>query len=117
MSQSDVITGAVTSSDDRVARAAIEAFGRIGGEQALAALVSALEGPRAEAAEKALLAFNGRIDPMVERLLARDDAEVLVPALRLAAARRMTVAADRVFALLETSDKQVREAVMLLFLM
>ena len=110
VSQSDVITGAVTSSDDRVARAAIEASGRIGGEQALAALVSALEGPRAEAAEKALLAFNGRIDPMVERLLARDDAEVLVPALRLAAARRMTVAADRVFALLETSDKQVREA-------
>lgn len=47
---------------------------------------------------------------MVERLLARDDAKVLVPALRLAAARRMTVAADRVFALLETSDKQVREA-------
>lgn len=47
---------------------------------------------------------------MVERLLARDDAEVLVPALRLAAARRMTVAADRVFALLETSDKHVREA-------
>lgn len=84
VSQSGVITGAVTSSDDRVARAAIEASGRIGGEQALAALVSALEGPHAEAAEKALLAFNGRIDPMVERLLARDDAEVLVPALRLA---------------------------------
>lgn len=110
VSQSGVITGAVTSSDDRVARAAIEASGRIGGEQALAALVSALEGPHAGAAEKALLAFNGRIDPMVERLLARDDAKVLVPALRLAAARRMTVAADRVFALLETSDKQVREA-------
>ena len=110
VSQSGVITGAVTSSDDRVARAAIEASGRIGGEQALAALVSALEGPHAGAAEKALLAFKGRIDPMVERLLARDDAKVLVPALRLAAARRMTVAADRVFALLETSDKQVREA-------
>lgn len=110
VSQSDLITGAVTSADDRVARAAIEASGRIGGGQALAALAWALEGPHAKAALKALLAFNGRIDPQVEQLLARDDAKVLVPALRLAAARRMTVAADRVFALIDSSDTQVSEA-------
>lgn len=110
MSQSELITGMVASSDERVARAAIEASGRIGGEQALAALASALEGPHAGAAMKALLAFNGRIDPLVEQLLARDDAQTLVPALRLAAARRMTVAAERVFSLLDAADNQVREA-------
>jgi len=110
VSQSAVITGAVTSSDDRVARAAIEASGRIGGQQALAALSAALEGPHAQAAEKALLAFNGQIGPMVEQLLARSEAEALVPALRLAAARRMTAAVDRVFALLKASDGQVRNA-------
>lgn len=110
VSQADVITAAVASSDDRVAQAAIEASGRIGGEQALAALVAALEGPHTGAAMKALMAFNGRIDPAIERLVASDDAATLVPALKLAAARRMTPVADRVFALLGSSDAGVRAA-------
>ena len=100
VSQADVITAAVASPDDRVAEAAIAASGRIGGEKALRAL----------AAMKALLAFNGQINPEVERLLAKDDAGVLVPALKLAAARRMSAAADRVFALLGSSDAEVRAA-------
>ena len=66
--------------------------------------------PHAGAAMKALLAFNGQINPEVERLLAKDDAGVLVPALKLAAARRMSAAADRVFALLGSSDAEVRAA-------
>mgnify|MGYP000007308865 CR=1 FL=1 len=77
---------------------------------AFAALAGALEGPHAGAAMKALLAFNGQINPEVERLLAKDDAGVLVPALKLAAARRMSAAADRVFALLGSSDAEVRAA-------
>ena len=101
---------AVASPDDRVAEAAIAASGRIGGEKALRALAGALEGPHAGAAMKALLAFNGQINPEVERLLAKDDAGVLVPALKLAAARRMSAAADRVFALLGSSDAEVRAA-------
>ena len=44
------------------------------------------------------------------RLLAQDDAAALVPALKLAAARRMSAAADRVFALLGSSDAEVRAA-------
>ena len=110
VSQADVITAAVASPDDRVAEAAIAASGRIGGEKALRALAGALEGPHAGAAMKALLAFNGQINPEVERLLAKDDAGVLVPALKLAAARRMSAAADRVFALLGSSDAEVRAA-------
>ena len=96
VSQADVITAAVASPDDR--------------EKALRALAGALEGPHAGAAMKALLAFNGQINPEVERLLAKDDAGVLVPALKLAAARRMSAAADRVFALLGSSDAEVRAA-------
>lgn len=110
VSQSDLITAAVASSDERVADAAIAASGRIGGEKALTALIGALEGPHAGAAMKALMAFNGQIDPEVGRLLAKDDAKILVPALKLAAARRMSDAADRVFALLGSSDAQVRAA-------
>lgn len=110
VSQSDVITAAVASSDDRVADAAIGAAGRIGGEKALAALIGALEGPHAGAAMKALMAFNGRINPEVARLLAGNDAGTLVPALKLAAARRMSDTADRVFALLGSSDALVRAA-------
>ena len=110
VSQADVITAAVASPDGCVAEAAIAASGRIGGEKALRALAGALEGPHAGAAMKALLAFNGQINPEVERLLAKDDAGVLVPALKLAAARRMSAAADRVFALLGSSDAEVRAA-------
>ena len=110
VSQADVITAAVASPDDRVAEAAIAASGRIGGEKALRALAGALEGPHAGAAMKALLAFNGQINPEVGRLLAQDDAAALVPALKLAAARRMSAAADRVFALLGSSDAEVRAA-------
>ncbi|WP_295935933.1 family 16 glycoside hydrolase [uncultured Alistipes sp.] len=107
-SQIAVITAAVASSDDCVARAAIEASGRIGGQQALLALSKALEGAHAAAAVKALLAFNGSIDAEVERLLMTDNSKVLVPALKLAAARRMTVVADRVFVLLDSKDAEVR---------
>lgn len=110
VSQADVITAAVASPDDRVAEAAIAASGRIGGGKALQALAGALEGPHAGAAMKALLAFNGQINPEVGRLLAKDDAAALVPALKLAAARRMSAAADRVFALLGSSDAEVRAA-------
>lgn len=93
-----------------MAEAAIAASGRIGGGKALQALAGALEGPHAGAAMKALLAFNGQINPEVGRLLAKDDAAALVPALKLAAARRMSAAADRVFALLGSSDAEVRAA-------
>ena len=43
---------------------------------------------------KALLAFNGQINPEVGRLLAKDDAAALVPALKLAAARRILKQTD-----------------------
>lgn len=110
VSQSDVITAATTSADAQLAVAAIEASGRIGGQQALMALVGALDGPHSEQATRALLAFNGRIDAQVVELLRGDDPKRLVPALRLAAARGMHSVCERVFVLLDAQDEAVRMA-------
>lgn len=110
VSQSKVITAAVASSDDRVAKAAIEASGRIGGDEALSALVAALDGAHSQEAVATLLTFNGKINPAIENLLVKEDPKMLVPALKLAAARRMTSVAGRVFTLLGASDSEVRKA-------
>lgn len=109
-SQIAVVAAAVSSPDDRVAVAAIEASGRIGGEEALSALIGALDGPFAARSAEALLAFNGNIDAEVGKLLRSDNPQVLVQALRLAAARRMTPCAERVFDLLKSPDAAVAGA-------
>ena len=61
-SQTGAVTEAVGSSNDAVALAGIRAAGRLGGDEALAALIAALGGPHSDAAAQTLLAFNGRID-------------------------------------------------------
>ena len=104
VSQADVITAAVASPDGCVAEAAMLPRPYRRRKKALRALAGALEGPHAGAAMKALLAFNGQINPKWNGCLRKDDAAALVPALKLAAARRMSAAADRVFALLGSSD-------------
>ena len=60
-SQADVVVGAVSSPDAQLSGAAIEAAGKIGGTQALTALLAALDGPRAADASAALTAFNGDV--------------------------------------------------------
>ncbi len=47
--------------DEQLAPVAIEAAGKIGGDNALKALIAALDGPNANAAKAALLTFNGDI--------------------------------------------------------
>lgn len=106
-SQSEVITKAVASTDGREAKAAIAASARIGGQQALTVLITALDSPYAEQAMTALKSFNGDISSEVVRLLASDDSKKQVSGLKLAALRRMTQTADRVFALLNASDETV----------
>lgn len=66
----DIVVGAIPSADSIMATAAIEAAGRMGGERALTALISALDGPQTTAATVALTAFNGDIKPGVLTALA-----------------------------------------------
>ena len=108
-SQINAVVAQMGASDDEVALAAIKAAGKIGGEVALESLVAQLGGAYSDAAEKALLAFNGKVNAGVLKAL---DAEkkVQLPALRLASARSMEESADKVFELLSSSDAAINEA-------
>ena len=108
-SQVEAVVAQMGASDEEVALAAIKAAGKIGGEAALESLVAQLGGVHSDAAEKALLAFNGKVNAGVLKAL---DAEkkVQLPALRLASARSMEESADKVFELLSSQDAAVREA-------
>ena len=108
-SQVEAVVAQMGASDEEVALAAIKAAGKIGGEAALESLVAQLGGAHSNAAERALLAFNGKVNAGVLKAL---DAEkkVQLPALRLASARSMEESADKVFELLSSQDAAIREA-------
>lgn len=108
-SQLTAVTEAVGSPNDKVALAGIHAAGRLGGDEALAALIAALDGKHAQAATQALLAFNGKIDEGVVKAL-DGEGSAQIQALKLAAARRITTVADKVFALLGSSDPKIADA-------
>lgn len=94
------VAGYVASPDAETAAAAVDAAGRLGGEECLAALGGALATPQRDAAMRALKSFPGDIAELVGELLKSDAAEIRTAGLQLAAARRVKCA-DRVFALLE----------------
>lgn len=108
-SQVDAIVNAVSSSNDDIANAAIRAAGVIGGQKALNALIGQLGGKRANLASAALQAFNGNIGDGVLNAL-NGSAEAQVEALKLASARKMYNAYDKVTSLLNASNMQVRNA-------
>ena len=109
VSQAGTVIAAIASSDPELARAAIRAAGRIGGQEALDALVAQLDGPHAREASAALAAFNGK--PNAAFAAALDGTpRTQANALKLVAMRRITTAADKVFALLESPDAAVRAA-------
>ena len=108
-SQAGTVIAAIASSDPELARTAIRAAGRIGGQEALDALVAQLDGPHAREASAALAAFNGK--PNAAFAAALDGTpRTQANALKLVAMRRITTAADKVFALLESPDAAVRTA-------
>ena len=108
-SQAGTVIAAIASSDPELALAAIRAAGRIGGQEALDALVAQLDGPHAREASAALAAFNGK--PNAAFAAALDGTpRTQANALKLVAMRRITTAADKVFALLESPDAAVRAA-------
>lgn len=108
-SQIAAVVEQIGSKDEEVTLAAINAAGKIGGEVALESLVAQLGGVYGEAAEEALLAFNGKINKGILKAL-DGEKNVQLPALRMASARSMEEAADKVFALLASSDVAVSGA-------
>lgn len=108
-SQVSAVVAQMSAADEEVALAAIKAAGKIGDDVALENLIAQLGGAHSAAAEKALLAFNGKVDLGIMKAL---DAEknVLLPALRIASARSMDESADKVFALLDSEDVEISEA-------
>lgn len=108
-SQVDAVVAQIGAADEEVAGAAIKAAGKIGGDTALESLVAQLGGTQSEAAEKALLAFNGKVNAGVLKAL-DGDKNIQLPALRIASARSMEESADKVFALLESDDAAISEA-------
>ena len=108
-SQVNAVVAQMSAADEEVALAAIKAAGKIGGNVALENLVAQLGGAHSEAAEKALLAFNGKVNAGVQKAL-EGDKNVQLPALRIASARSMEESVDKVFALLDSEDATVSEA-------
>ena len=108
-SQVNAVVAQMSAADEEVALAAIKAAGKIGGEVALESLVAQLGGAHSTVAEKALLAFNGKVNAGVQKAL-EGDKNVQLPALRIASARSMEESADKVFALLASSDAAVSKA-------
>ncbi len=108
-SQVNAVVAKMSAADEEVALAAIKAAGKIGGEVALESLVAQLGGAHSTVAEKALLAFNGKVNAGVQKAL-EGDKNVQLPALRIASARSMEESADKVFALLVSSDAAVSKA-------
>ena len=108
-SQVDEVVAQMNASDEEVALAAIGAAGKIGGESALSALIAQLGGAHSPAAEKALLAFNGKVNAGILKAL-DSEKKVLLPAIRIASARSMEEGAEKVFGLLASSDAEISGA-------
>lgn len=109
-SQIDAILPSFKSSNAEVAQAAVAAAGRIGGEKALNELVALLNGPLAKEASAALLSFNGKVNPGIVQALTGGDSATKIAALKIASERRMTEAANMVFMMLDSDDKNVSAA-------
>ena len=108
-SQANAVIAAISSADEELALAAIRAAGKIGGQEALNALVAQLGGAHAKEASAALAAFNGK--PNAAFVAALDGTPATqANALKFVAKRRITSAADKVFALLNSPDRAVRTA-------
>lgn len=108
-SQSETVIAAIGSPDTELSLAAIRAAGKIGGQEALNALIAQLDGPHAREASVALAAFNGK--PNAAFIAALDGTPATqANALKIVAQRRITTASDKVFALLTSDDRAVRSA-------
>ncbi|MBO4802657.1 MAG: DUF1080 domain-containing protein [Bacteroidaceae bacterium] len=91
---------AIPSSDTELATAAIEAAGKIGGTEALTALIGQLSGSNGDAALAALTTFNGSINDGVLSALKTQGANIAPALIGLAGQRHITAAYEPLTALL-----------------
>lgn len=108
-SQVTPVIDAIQSDNEELATAGIEAAGRIGGEEALQALISLLDGKFSIPAGKALLAFNGNIQEGIKKAL-NGNAPVQVAALKLCARRSIPEVSEQIFSLLDSSNQEIKDA-------
>lgn len=109
VSQSPTIVAAMGSENEELALAAIRAAGKIGGEEALTALIAQFDGPHGAQAEAAVAAFNGNANDAL--VIALDGTPATqARALKLAAARRIELASDKAFELLDAENADVQNA-------
>ena len=108
-SQVENVVAQMDASEEEVALSAIKAAGKIGGESALSALIAQLGGTHSDVAEKALLAFNGKVDAGILKAL-EGEKKVLLPAMRIASTRSLEDGADKIFDLLTSSDAEISGA-------
>lgn len=110
-SQIDLISDAMASNDNSIAIAAIQAASKIGGEKALASLISMLgrNDEKSAAAQNSLLSFNGKINDGIIAALDSDDSNVVAQALQLAAARHIYAAYPKTVNLLRSSNALVED--------
>ena len=109
VSQIDAVVANMNSANNEIALAAIAAASKIGGDVALEALVAQLSGKNAQAANAALLSFNGKINDGIIKALSADKI-TQIAALELAATRSMEDAADKVFEMLKSDDAETSAA-------
>ena len=110
-SQIDLITENISAKDLALAKSAVAATSKIGGDKALVALTSVLgqDNELSAAAQNALLSFNGDIASGVLAALNSTDTNVLVQALQLAAARHIYDSCDKVVKLMANGNAQVSD--------
>ena len=110
-SQIDLITENISAKDLALAKSAVAATSKIGGDKALVALTSVLgqDNELSAAAQNALLSFNGDIASGVLAALNSTDTNVLVQALQLASARHIYDSCDKVVKLMANGNAQVSD--------
>ena len=115
-SQAEAVVAQMDASEENVALAAIKAAGKIGGDKALKALVAQLKGTHHDAAEKALLAFNGTLpaDVPVKRpaaSLKAEDPAIAIPDIRPTDEKQAQAASPK----FKLSAKEAKEGFEVLF--
>ncbi len=98
----------IASEDAAVAEAAIKAASKIGGNEALQAIIAELGGKNEKVAYAALLSFNGNIGEGL--VAALDNKDIQVNALKLIGTRRVKAASEKVFGLLSSDNAAVSQA-------
>ena len=93
-----------------ISNAAIEALGKIGGDEAADALIAELGGKNSSAAMTALLSFPGSIKEKVQDALVSAEGKKLDELMSLASAKHMTNCSDKIYELAQKGNGNALKA-------